>query len=138
VLLAVLIARGAREPARLKLQRLAYAVLGFVFAGLGIWVVVTQRAAWWPLIVFAIAPDVTLLFGFRAGLQRGQLDPRAVPAYNAVHRYWAPGALVLVAFFLHADPWVAAGSHGVHTSRSTGASASDFVRPRDFSADRSP
>ena len=93
----------------MKLQRLAYAVLGFVFAGLGIWVVVTQRAAWWPLIVFAIAPDVTLLFGFRAGLQRGQLDPRAVPAYNAVHRYWAPGALVLVAFFLHADPWVAAG-----------------------------
>src|SRR5207248_10109453 len=64
----------------MRLIRLAYAALGFVFAGLGIWLVVTQHAAWWPLAVFALAPDVTMLFGFRQGLQRGQLDPRAVPA----------------------------------------------------------
>ena len=90
-------------------KRLAYAALGFVFAGLGIWLVVTQHAAWWPLAVFALAPDVTMLFGFRQGLQRGQLDPRAVPAYNAVHRYWAPIVLVVVAFVLSSTPWVAAG-----------------------------
>src|SRR2546430_17614074 len=90
-------------------KRLAYAALGFVFAGLGIWLVVTRHAAWWPLAVFALAPDVTMLFGFRPGLQRGQLDPRAVPAYNAVHRYWAPAVLVVGAFVLHFDPGGAAG-----------------------------
>jgi len=93
----------------MTIPRLAYGCVGFVFAGLGIWVVVTQHAPWWPLLVFALAPDVTMLFGFRAGLQRGQLDPRAVPAYNAVHRYWAPVVLVVVAFVLHFDAWVAAG-----------------------------
>ena len=93
----------------MTIPRLAYGCVGFVFAGLGIWVVVTQHAPWWQLLVFALAPDVTMLFGFRAGLQRGQLDPRAVPAYNAVHRYWAPVVLVVVAFVLHFDAWVAAG-----------------------------
>src|SRR5438270_3478960 len=62
-----------------------------------------------PLAVFALAPDVTMLLGSRPGLQRGQLDPRAVPAYNAVHRYWAPIVLVVVAFVLNSTPWVAAG-----------------------------
>src|SRR6266704_735267 len=93
----------------MKPKRLAYALLGFATAALGIWVVVTQHASWWQLIVFAIAPDVTLLFGFHQGLQRGQLDPRAVPAYNAVHRFWAPAVLVVVAFVLNSTPWVAAG-----------------------------
>jgi len=93
----------------MKPMRLAYAVLGLTFAGLGIWVVVAQQTSWWQLVVFALAPDVTLLFGFRPGLQRGQLDPRAVPAYNAVHRFWAPAVLVGIALALQAPPWIAAG-----------------------------
>ncbi|TMC77973.1 MAG: DUF4260 family protein [Chloroflexi bacterium] len=90
-------------------KRPAYAVLGLAAAGLAIAVVVTQHASWWQLLVFAIAPDITLLFGFRPGLQRGQLDPRVVPFYNAVHRFWAPAVLIIFAFFLHADAWTAAG-----------------------------
>ena len=93
----------------MKPKRLAYALLGFAAAGLGIWVVVTQHVSWWQFAVFAIAPDVTLLFGFHRGLQRGQLDPRVVPFYNAVHRFWAPAVLVVIALVLHADAWVAAG-----------------------------
>jgi len=93
----------------MKPKRLAYALLGFAAAGLGIWVVVTQHVSWWQFAVFAIAPDVTLLFGLHRGLQRGQLDPRAVPFYNAVHRFWAPAALVVIALVLHADAWGAAG-----------------------------
>src|SRR5437868_10109006 len=93
----------------MKPKRLAYALLGFAAAALGIAVVVTQHASWWQLAVFAIAPDVTLLFGFHGGLQRGQLDPRAVPFYNAVHRFWAPVVPVVFAFAFHADAWTAAG-----------------------------
>ena len=90
-------------------KRPAYAVLGLATAGLAIAVVVTQHASWWQPAVFAIAPDITLLFGFRPGLERGRLDPRAVPFYNAVHRFWAPAVLIVFAFFLHADAWTAAG-----------------------------
>ena len=90
-------------------KRVAYAGIGLVAAGLGIAVIVTQRTAWWPFVVLAIAPDVTLLFGFHPGLQRGQLDPRAVPFYNAVHRFWAPVVLVVVALLVHQYGWVAAG-----------------------------
>ena len=35
---------------RLAFRSVAYAVIGFVCAGFGIWLVVTQHAAWWPLV----------------------------------------------------------------------------------------
>ena len=95
-----------------------YAGLGFAATALAIAIVVTQHASWWPLVVFAIAPDLALLYGAgraqgaqinSSGLARGQLHPRAVPIYNAVHRYWAPGLLVLITFVLHSPEWMAAG-----------------------------
>lgn len=91
------------------MKRLAYAALGLVTAGLAIGVVVTQHATWWQLVVFAIAPDLSLLIGMSSGLERGQLHPRAVPIYNAVHRYWAPGVLVVIASLLQTPEWLAAG-----------------------------
>jgi hypothetical protein len=60
-------------------------------------------------VVFAIAPDVAFLFGMSSGLARGQLHPRAVPIYNALHRYWAPAVLVLITFLLRSPEWLAAG-----------------------------
>jgi hypothetical protein len=92
-----------------KPKRLAYAALGLIATGLALAVVVTQHASWWQFVVFAVAPDITLLFGAGPGLERGQLHPRAVPFYNAVHRYWAPGVLIILALVLHAFAWVAAG-----------------------------
>jgi hypothetical protein len=44
-----------------------------------------------------LGPDLALLLGAGAGLAKGQLHPRAVPVYNAVHRFWAPLALVVAA-----------------------------------------
>jgi len=89
-------------------KRLAYAAAGFIATGVAIAIVVTQHASWWPLVVFAIAPDLSFLAGISAGLQRGQLAPRAVPIYNAVHRYWAPAALVVSGFLLSSPVWLAA------------------------------
>jgi hypothetical protein len=91
------------------LKKLAYAGLGFLATGLAIAVVVTQHASWWQLVVFAIAPDISLLVGMSSGLARGQLHPRAVPFYNAVHRYWAPAVLVVITYLLHSPEWMAAG-----------------------------
>jgi hypothetical protein len=92
-----------------SLKRLAYAALGLAAAGLGIGVIVTRQSSWWQIAVFAIAPDVTLLMGFRPGLQRGQLDPRSVPFYNAVHRLWSPAVLTLLALASGSGAWVGAG-----------------------------
>lgn len=94
----------------MRWSRPAYAALGLIAIGLAIAIVVTRREPWWPLVVFAIAPDITLLFGgFGRGLQRGQLNPRAVPFYNAVHRLWAPAFLTLVALLAASGAWTAAG-----------------------------
>jgi hypothetical protein len=91
------------------MRRVAYAALGLVAIALAIFVVTTQHASWLQLAVFAIAPDVTLLFGAGRDLEPGQLHPRAVPFYNAVHRLVVPGILVAVAFVVHADGWLAGG-----------------------------
>jgi hypothetical protein len=91
------------------MKKLAYAVLGFVAAGIAIAVVVTQHASWWPPVVFSMAPDLSFLAGMGSGLARGQLHPRGVPIYNAVHRYWAPAVLVVVTLVLHSPEWLAGG-----------------------------
>ena len=91
------------------MKRLAYLLLGLLAAGLAFATVLTQHAGWGQLIVFAIAPDVALLVGSAPGLARGQIHPRAVPLYNAVHRLWAPAFLVAVAFLLASPGWLAGG-----------------------------
>jgi hypothetical protein len=78
-------------------------------AGLAIAVIITQHASWWQLAVFSIGPDLSLLAGMSSGLARGQLHPRAVPIYNAVHRYWAPVVLLVITFAVHSPEWLAAG-----------------------------
>jgi hypothetical protein len=45
----------------------------------------------WIALAAAIAPDVALLLGMgRPGLAKGQLHPRAVPLYNALHSFAGP------------------------------------------------
>jgi uncharacterized protein DUF4260 len=90
-------------------KKLAFAGLGFVVAVLAIVVVVTRHASWWQVLVFSMAPDLSFLAGMGSGLARGQLHPRGVPIYNAVHRYWAPVVLVAVTFAINSPEWLAAG-----------------------------
>jgi Domain of unknown function (DUF4260) len=78
-------------------RRLAYAVLAAALVGLIVFVYTREDVGWWPAVVFGLGPDLTLLFGAGRGLERGRLHPRAVPLYNAAHRFWGPLALGAVA-----------------------------------------
>ena len=91
------------------MKRPAYLGLGLLAAGVAVAAVVTQHTSWWQLVVLAIAPDLALVAGAGPGLERGQIRPRAVPLYNAVHRFWAPAVLVAVALALQSPAWLAGG-----------------------------
>ncbi len=66
--------------------------------------VVAQRdasAGWWVFPVFGLGPDLAFLLGIgtMGSLKRGQMPPRAVPAYNALHRFRGPAGLAILATF---------------------------------------
>jgi len=65
-----------------------------------------------------LGPDLALFLGMGKGLAKGQLHPRAVPVYNAVHRYHGPVALVAAASVgLLGLGWLIAGlAWGVHVA----------------------
>lgn len=50
-----------------------------------------------PLLAFGIAPHLPILAGIGQSLARGQLAPRAVPLFNAMHQPALPLALVGIA-----------------------------------------
>jgi hypothetical protein len=71
---------------------------------------------WWQLFAFGAAPDLALLLGVSRGLAPGQLHPRAVPAYNLLHRPWGPALLGAAALAGLGGPGlaVAALAWGLH------------------------
>jgi hypothetical protein len=58
---------------------------------------VARDGSWGAALAGALGPDLALALGVGSNLVRGQLHPRAVPLYNAVHRFLGPVALVTVA-----------------------------------------
>lgn len=97
-----------RRPAR----RFAYGALAAALLAFAVLEVVKHATGFWQLAAFGLGPDLALLLGAGAGLARGQLDPRAVPVYNALHRLWGPLALLVVAasalplgYFIGALAW---------------------------------
>jgi Domain of unknown function (DUF4260) len=81
-----------RRPARVAYAGLAAALLASAVALIVVW-----NAAWWQTVALALGPDLAVLYGLAPGLARGQLHPRAVSLYNALHRFWGPLALALAA-----------------------------------------
>ena len=108
----------ARSAARLRAaRRLAWGVaaLGLVAELVG---ALAAHGGGWQAAGFGLGPDLALLLGVGAGLARGQLHPRAVPAYNAVHRIWGPVALgAAVAFGALPAAWLAGAlAWGLHVA----------------------
>jgi hypothetical protein len=52
---------------------------------------------WLAAAAGLLGPDIALAFGAGRDLRPGQLHPRAVPLYNALHRLWGPVLLVAAA-----------------------------------------
>jgi hypothetical protein len=87
--------------------RIAYAALtALLIAALALEVAATDTS-WWLVVVFLLGPDIALVLGIGSGLEKGQLHPRAVPLYNALHRYWGPAALAVASIVLP-EGWLAA------------------------------
>jgi Domain of unknown function (DUF4260) len=85
----------ARLP---NLRRPLYGVAATALLAASIVTFTHVDAGWWVFPVFAVGPDLAFLagIGHKGSLERGQMPPRAVPLYNAVHRLWGPLALGLV------------------------------------------
>ncbi|MBV8257532.1 MAG: hypothetical protein JO073_06905 [Actinobacteria bacterium] len=80
-------------------RRIAYAGLAAALLA----ACLTVSGPWWAAVALGLAPDLPLLAGFAPGLRQGQLHPRAVPAYNAVHRFAGPAVLGVVLVALGLD-----------------------------------
>ena len=102
--------------ARPALRRGLFAALTTLLLAAAIAGAVVLGAGWWQLFAFGLGPDVALLAGVGAGLAKGQLHPRAVPLYNALHSYWGPALLALAAVVLPAGYLVGALAWAFHIS----------------------
>jgi hypothetical protein len=78
-------------------SRPAYAALAAALLAAAIYVLLEQGTGLWQFFVFGAMPDVALFVGIGSGLAKGQLHPRAVPLYNALHRFAGPLVLAAVA-----------------------------------------
>jgi hypothetical protein len=58
----------------------------------------------WHVFAFAVMPDIALLLGMSPAMAKGQLHPRAVPLYNALHHPSGPALLAVASIWLGA-PW---------------------------------
>jgi hypothetical protein len=96
--------------------RIAYAVLSAVLLIALALEVATADVPWWLVVVFLLGPDIALFLGIGSGLEKGQLHPRAVPLYNALHRYWGPAILALASIVLPSGFLAAALAWALHVS----------------------
>jgi hypothetical protein len=67
--------------------RVAYAGLAAALLASAVTLIVIWDAAWWQTVALALGPDLAVLYGIAPGLARGQMHPRAIPLYNALHRF---------------------------------------------------
>ena len=93
------------------MSRLGWAVLGAA-ALAGAFIVAGADA--WQTWVFLFLPDVGLLAGMSPGLQQGQLHPRAVPLYNALHVPVGPIVLALASLVIGIDWFAGALAWAAH------------------------
>ena len=96
-------------------RRPAYAALAAALLAAALFELLRHDTGWWQFFAFGAAPDLALFLGAGAGLAKGQLHPRAVPVYNALHRFAGPLAFgVVAAAFLPLGYFVGALAWGLH------------------------
>ena len=90
---------GLAQPSALSVKTARRLGWGVAAAALfaGAILQVQDDGGGWLALGFALLPDLGLMAGIDRGLQKGQLAPRAVPIYNALHRFVGPVLLALLA-----------------------------------------
>jgi hypothetical protein len=89
----------AAVRARSSAGRLAYATLTTILLTAIVFEAVEHGTGYWQIAVFGLGPDIALFYSAGAKLAKGQLHPRAVRLYNALHRYWPALAVATLASF---------------------------------------
>ena len=97
----------SRATARHRYDLLAHSVhprtvfAAFLILGASAALAITTDVSWWCVVLGITGPDLTFLVGVGdKPLAPGLMPRRAVPFYNAVHRYLAPlGSLAVAAAF---------------------------------------
>jgi hypothetical protein len=89
------------------LPRFAYGLLALILVVAIAYLVVIRGVSGWHVLAFALAPDVSFLFGMAPGLARGQIHPRVVALYNALHSVPGPIVLGAAAIVWLGLPWLA-------------------------------
>jgi Domain of unknown function (DUF4260) len=103
------------HPARPIARRIAFGALTALLLAASIAEIVRHGGGWW-FAAFVIAPDLALLFGISSKLEKGQLHPRAVRLYNALHSYWCPGLPAAAALVLPTGLAIGALAWALHIS----------------------
>lgn len=113
--------RPADSPPRIATHiSHAYLVLAAGLLGAALFEAVSH-GSWWAFAAGLLGPDLALLLGGGKGLAPGQLHPRAVSAYNAVHRFWGPAALVAAGVLVPAAGALVGGlAWGTHVALDRG------------------
>jgi hypothetical protein len=84
------------RPSRVKVRH-AWVIPGLALAFYANALAAEHGLGLVPVLLFGIAPHVTVLAGIGQPRQRGQLAPRAVPLFNAMHHPIAPLAFLALA-----------------------------------------
>jgi len=95
------------HPLSHRPSRLVYALLAALLIAALVALLLGIDGGGWQTVVFALMPDVALLVGIAPGLAKGQLHPRAVPLYNALHHPAGPILLAIAALASLGLPWLA-------------------------------
>ncbi|HET6171111.1 MAG TPA: DUF4260 family protein [Gaiellales bacterium] len=91
---------SSTQTAHRAASRAVYGALAVALLAAAIHEAATHGSGWWLFAAFLAGPDLALFFGIGTQLEHGQLHPRAVPLYNALHSFWGPAALALAAIVL--------------------------------------
>jgi len=79
---------------RWKISRTMWLLVAVAGAASAIVLATVDHLGWWPIVLFAIAPDLSFVAGVGQSAAPGQLPTNAVPVYNLVHRPLLPMALI--------------------------------------------
>ena len=96
-------------------RQLAFGILALLLATILALTLIGPGGGGWQALAFGLGPDLALFAGMAPGLAHGQLHPRAVPLYNALHHPAGPLLLAAAALLWLGVPWLAAAlAWGIH------------------------